>query len=96
MVIMAMLYEFLDFNCDYLAMNAPFSSFKKEERKACLFDIEDIINFPSDIVPSVTFSKPESWGPSACARVPPGSQPFSFPATSRLTHLDPSYYRKLY
>lgn len=94
---MEMLCELLDFNPDLLAMNLPFKAFKKEERKACAFDVEEIMNFSSNI-PSA-FPKLEPCSPPIC-RVPPGvppySQPFSFPPPSRLTHLDPYFYRKFY
>lgn len=93
MLLMAMLQELFDLYSDYLGMNSSFSALKKEDKSACMFDIENIISTVPNI--SSAFPKPESYLPPVFSRVAPHRPPFLSPTARKLNHLDPYYYRKL-
>lgn len=64
---------------------------KKEERKACLFDVDDLVNFPGDF-PSATVKFEHV--PPVCRPPTPYSQPYSFAAARPGSYLDPYFNRK--
>lgn len=64
---------------------------KKEERKACLFDVDDYVNFPGDFPAAVVKSEHR---PPICRLPTPYSQPYSFAAARPGSYLDPYFHRK--
>ena len=96
---MEMLEELLDLNLEFLDMKPRLPYIKKEEKKPCLFDMEDVLHLASNTtsVPHVgqfIKSEPCRGGFSHASRLPPHLQPLPSSATSRLSHLDYSFYRK--
>jgi len=91
-VTMAILEELLDLSFDCYTMNPPIRVFKREEKQACMFDMENFIDLSSNI--SSGFAKQENYEPSIC-RLPAYNyrQPF-FPAVPRLSHFGPYLNRK--
>ncbi|XP_068726666.1 DNA-binding protein RFX2-like isoform X1 [Montipora capricornis] len=93
---METLQELLDFDLDFFDMNPRFPVIKKEERKDCLFDVEDVMYLSSNIPQNARFFKSELSGPSSCSGVPPYIPSLSSSASPRLSHLDHSfYYRRM-
>lgn len=60
----------------FLDMN-PYRAIKKEERKSCLFDLDDFVNFPGDF-PSANVKSEQA--PPFCRLATPYGQPYSFGA----------------
>ena len=89
---MAILEELLDLSFDCYTMNPPIRTFKREEKQACMFDMENFIDLSSNI--SSGLAKQEHYEPSIC-RLPAFNyrQPF-FPAVPRLSHFGPYLNRK--
>ena len=92
---METLQELLDFDLDFFDMNPRFPVIKKEERKDCLFDVEDVMYLSSNIPQNARFFKSELSGPSSCSGVPPYIPSLSSSASPGLSHLDHSFYCKL-
>ncbi|CAH3144394.1 unnamed protein product [Porites lobata] len=84
---MAILEELLDLSFDCYTMNPPIRTFKREEKQACMFDMENFIDLSSNM--SSGFAKQERYESSIC-RLPAYNyrQPF-FPAVPRLSHFGP-------
>ena len=91
---MAILEELLDLSFDCYTMNPPIRAFKREEKQACMFDMENFIDLSSNV--SSGFAKQERYEPSIC-RLPAYNyrQPF-FPAVPRLSHFGPYLNRKFF
>lgn len=64
---------------------------KKEERKACLFDLDDFVNFPGDFPSAIVKSEHL---PPICRLPTPYSQPYPFAAARPGSFQDPYLYRK--
>lgn len=64
---------------------------KREERKACLFDVDDFVNFPCDFPSAIVKSEPASqfWRLTT-----PHSQPYPFAAARPGSYLDQHLYRE--
>lgn len=64
---------------------------KREERKACLFDVDDFVNFPGDFPSAAIKSEP---APQICRLPTPYSQPYPFAAARPPSYYDQYLYRK--
>lgn len=64
---------------------------KREERKACLFDVDDFVNFPGDFPSAAVKSEP---APQICRLPTPYSQPHPFAAARPASYYDQYLYRK--
>ena len=64
---------------------------KKEERKACLFDLDDFVNFPGDFPSAIVKSEHI---PPICRLPTPYCQPYSFATGRPGAYHDPYLYRK--
>jgi len=64
---------------------------KREERKACLFDVDDFVNFPDDFPSAAVKSEPV---PQFCRLPTPYSQPHPFAAARPASYYDQYLYRK--
>lgn len=64
---------------------------KREERKACLFDVDDFVNFPGDFPSAAVKSEP---APQFCRLPTPYSQPYPFAAARPGNYYDQYLYRK--
>ena len=64
---------------------------KREERKACLFDVDDFVNFPGDFPAAAVKSEP---APQFCRLPTPYSQPYPFAAARPGNFYDQYPYRK--
>ena len=64
---------------------------KNEERKACLFDVDDFVNFPRGVPSTVVKSEP---APQFCRLPTPYSQPYPFAAARPGNYYDQFLYSK--
>ena len=64
---------------------------KREERKACLFDVDDFVSFPGDFPSAIVKSEP---APQFCRLPNPRSQPYPFAAARPGSYHDQYLYRK--
>ena len=91
-VMMAVLQDFgysqASFN--YLDMCSN-HTIKNEERKACLFDVDDFVNFPRGVPSTVVKSEP---APQFCRLPTPYSQPYPFAAARPGNYYDQFLYSK--
>lgn len=91
-VMMAVLQE-LGYNQAFLNYLDMYSNgtIKREERKACLFDVDDFVNFPGDFPSAIVKSEPV---PQFCRLPTPYSRPYPFAAARPGSYHDPYLYRK--
>lgn len=92
---MALLQDYLGFGETYfnfLDMCANRTFKKEEERRACLFDVDDFVDFPSTDFPAA-IAKSE-YGPPICRVPTPYNQSYSLPAARPGAHHEPYLYRK--